>query len=117
MTDVPPPSQRPRREWISAGKVGGDRSVGEQGSDTLLALRFSRPPWMAEAECARQGLDVSTFFPKHGQTGEQAKGACAICPVRDECLDAALEWGPLTYGIWGGTTKPDRERTLRGEVA
>jgi WhiB family redox-sensing transcriptional regulator len=47
---------------------------------------------------------------------EACKVVCRGCPVRDRCLQYALENGEV--GIWGGTD--DRERTLmrrRGRVA
>ena len=37
----------------------------------------------------------------------QAKRVCLACPVRKECLNAALSMRE-PYGIWGGTTPEDR---------
>lgn len=72
------------------------------------------PPWWAEAACAEAEHDL--FFPA-GDTGdairqiEEAKKHCAACPVREECLDFALETNQV-YGIWGGVTEQER-KTLR----
>lgn len=42
---------------------------------------------------------------------ELARKLCSECPVRMMCLDYALE-NLERYGIWGGTTKADREKLL-----
>jgi WhiB family transcriptional regulator, redox-sensing transcriptional regulator len=42
-----------------------------------------------------------------------AKRICDLCPVREECLDTALDLGPDVYGVWGGTTRAERERLKR----
>lgn len=44
-----------------------------------------------------------------------AKAVCAVCPVRDDCLEDALShWG--TAGIWGGTTQTERDRLPRARL-
>jgi hypothetical protein len=40
---------------------------------------------------------------------------CEVCPVRQECLEAALA-DPVLVGLWGGTTDAER-RELRRRVA
>lgn len=43
---------------------------------------------------------------------EMARSVCRYCPVRSDCLTEAL----LTdepVGVWGGFTRPERERMLR----
>lgn len=42
-----------------------------------------------------------------------AKALCKICPVQPQCLQYALET-KQDWGIWGGTTVPERKRLLRG---
>jgi WhiB family redox-sensing transcriptional regulator len=70
--------------------------------------------WRAQAAC--RGEDPELFFPI-GSTGPvlaqitQAKQVCARCPVREACLDFALDTGQA-YGIWGGLTEDER-RSLR----
>lgn len=42
----------------------------------------------------------------------RSKSLCAdFCPVRRECLKAALSGGE-EWGVWGGYTAPERERAL-----
>jgi WhiB family redox-sensing transcriptional regulator len=37
------------------------------------------------------------------------------CPVRPQCLDAALERGEL-FGIWGGLSREDRAALKRSRA-
>ena len=41
----------------------------------------------------------------------EAKAVCRACPVRDQCLDWALEQG-IDHGVWGGLAGDER-RALR----
>ena len=70
--------------------------------------------WRSDAEC--RDLDPNLFFPV-GVTGPAvdqiaaAKEICAICPVRQECLEFAIT-SNQEFGIWGGTSEDER-RVLR----
>ena len=70
--------------------------------------------WRQDAEC--RDLDPNLFFPV-GVTGPAvdqiaaAKGICAACPVRAECLEFAITTNQ-EFGIWGGTSEDER-RVLR----
>lgn len=66
--------------------------------------------WMVEALCAQ--TDPEIFFPDRGGSTRSAKKVCARCPVRDECLEYALEHGER-HGIWGGKSERER-RKLEG---
>ena len=72
--------------------------------------------WRRLAACRDSAPDL--FFPI-GATGlaldqiEAAKTICLGCPVRDECLEFALETNQEA-GIWGGTSEDER-RHLRRE--
>lgn len=54
------------------------------------------------------------FFPKTGKRMQaaEAKGICAGCEVRAQCLDYAVSSVEILSGIWGGTTETER-RQLR----
>lgn len=69
-----------------------------------------RPAWQQTAACA--GVDPRLFFPATpGQpVNREAKRVCSICPVRQECLDYALDNDER--GIWAGTSERER-RALR----
>lgn len=66
--------------------------------------------WQDGALCAQ--TDPELWFPGVGEPAIPAKRICAVCPVREACLDYALAAGPRIYGIWGGTTEKER-RQLR----
>ena len=83
--------------------------------------------WEDRAACA--GLDPRTmdaiFYP-YADAGPDAYGAartfCDRCPVRVECLEAALveesQPGAMAFGMRGGLRpkERDRERNRRGMV-
>ena len=66
--------------------------------------------WRSKAAC--RDSDVSVFFPAGEEDAGEAKAICAVCPVRDECL----EWAMATRqddGVWGGLTEVERRRLRR----
>lgn len=65
--------------------------------------------WQARAVCATLPVEQSDpmFFPKDGDyTAGQA--LCDQCPVRQECLQYAID-NRLTDGLFGGLTPEDRK--------
>ena len=67
--------------------------------------------WREAGACVHADPDL--FFPisSTGRALEQiakAKATCTGCPVRQACLEFALEHD-LMHGIWGGTTPDDRQ--------
>lgn len=74
----------------------------------LDQLGAHRPTWHAQAACRGRGPDQ--FFPARGEPTAPARRICAGCPVTQQCLDAALEQGSRTPGIWGGTSERERRR-------
>lgn len=73
-----------------------------------------RQTWRAQAACARPEHRHLDWFPGRGQATRHLKAICATCPVRTECLDAALDAGEH-HGIWGGLSERERrsERSQR----
>ncbi len=70
--------------------------------------------WRHLAACRDE--DPELFFPVSdtgpaARQAEQAKSICARCPVRERCLEYALDNG-LDHGVFGGTTESER-RALR----
>ena len=71
--------------------------------------------WRERATC--RDVDPDLFFPI-GTAGlalvqiDEAKAVCARCPVRERCLQWALDVGQVE-GIWGGTTESERRATRR----
>lgn len=62
-------------------------------------------PWMADAICAQ--TDPEVFYPERGESIADAKRICLGCPVRETCLEWALEHKER-FGVFGG--KSERER-------
>lgn len=65
--------------------------------------------WRQHANC--HGIDPDVFFPERGQDPKPILAICAACPVRDECLQYAIDHHQPD-GIWGGTTGRQR-RTMK----
>jgi WhiB family redox-sensing transcriptional regulator len=66
--------------------------------------------WMARGNCNIE--PPSTFFPSDGVGVEIAKRICTGCPVKDVCLEYALEHR-IDHGVWGGTSERQRRRLLK----
>ena len=52
-------------------------------------------------------LPVEIFFPPAEQEADEAKSICALCEVRQPCLEFAIAAGER-FGIWGGLTTVER---------
>ncbi|MDX3770668.1 WhiB family transcriptional regulator [Streptomyces sp. NBC_01707] len=71
--------------------------------------------WRTQAAC--RGEDPDLFFPI-GSTGpalvqtEEAKAVCRGCPVRELCLEWAMEHGQDS-GVWGGLGEAERRALKR----
>lgn len=66
--------------------------------------------WQKRAAC--RGLDAQIFYPDPEEEADEAKSVCAICPVRQACLEHALAQRERE-GVWGGCTERERRRILR----
>jgi WhiB family redox-sensing transcriptional regulator len=69
--------------------------------------------WQERGAC--KGVAVEFFFPPVDEDCDGAKAVCAMCPVREPCLEHALSVGER-FGVWGGLTPAER-RTLAGRRA
>lgn len=74
----------------------------------LLEELLARPVWHQRAACRGRG-DID-WLSGHRRDVRAARQVCAVCPVRAECLAAVLDYGPLTVGVWAGTTQRTRAR-------
>jgi len=63
--------------------------------------------WRDGAICATIGGDW--WYPEKGENTRIAREICAMCPVKQECLDHAMKHGER-QGIWGGVTAKGREQ-------
>jgi WhiB family redox-sensing transcriptional regulator len=66
--------------------------------------------WMAAGNCRIE--PPATFFPSDGVGVEIAKRICVECPVKQACLEYALE-NRIDHGVWGGTSERQRRRILK----
>lgn len=78
--------------------------------------------WRVAALC-RSDDAVHFFAPNHIEHKEEraeresrARAICERCPVREQCLDHALEVGEPN-GIWGGLNELQRSRLRRRKAA
>jgi WhiB family redox-sensing transcriptional regulator len=69
-----------------------------------------RPAWQRRAAC--RGMVTDAFMPGRGGSTAAAKAICIGCSVRRDCLAYALE-DPEMDGVWGGTSKIERQRIHR----
>jgi WhiB family redox-sensing transcriptional regulator len=79
-------------------------------SGTLLAMHIDTMispelAWQQEALCAQTGADF--FFPEPGSSVREAKRICGMCPIRDACLEYAMD-NDERFGVWGGLSEKER---------
>jgi WhiB family transcriptional regulator, redox-sensing transcriptional regulator len=67
-------------------------------------------PWMNDGSCRNHPPEV--FFPSDGVGVTLAQRICATCPVREPCLEYALE-NRIDHGVWGATSERERRRILK----
>ena len=67
--------------------------------------------WMADGKCRDAKHDADWWWPQYGNDSciRVALAICVTCPVRDRCLDFALEHNERE-GIWGGLLPTARLR-------
>lgn len=78
-------------------------------------MDFEPPPaWVGAAVCGALPTHEAEelFFPRVGEIPRRARELCALCPVRRECLDAALA-RKEPVGVWGGTSERQRLKLRR----
>lgn len=66
------------------------------------------------AACRNTPTDL--FFPPRGDNGERARTICRSCPIRAQCLTAAVARNER-FGVWGGAGEPARRKLRRAYVA
>lgn len=80
-------------------------------AQSVYLPRLTPAPWMVDAAC--KGMDPEFFFPGRGERTDHIVAFCAECPVRDDCLQHALETREL-HGYWGGVSERERRKMRRG---
>ena len=89
-----------------------------------LAALMTDAPLLADGfwdKALCKGIDPSFFFPtgipgRYGKNVEtmeaENKKACNPCPMKEDCLEYALNTRQ-DHGIWGGTTPEERRQILK----
>ncbi len=103
---LPPRVVRPKGPPNRANQVSAFSTVIEEVFPMIATT------WRKQAAC--RGLDVEAFYPVTEDEADaaEAKAVCAVCPVRQACLEHALAHRERE-GIWGGTTERERRRIVR----
>ena len=78
----------------------------------MSQIASTTPAWRDRAACA--GIDPGIFYPASEDESDAraAKSVCAVCEVREACLEHALLVREKE-GIWGGATERERRRIIR----
>jgi WhiB family transcriptional regulator, redox-sensing transcriptional regulator len=103
-----------RRPWTAAQRPAARPS--------RAIISFPAPPgdgdsWKAQAACHRDP-DPDAWFPEAGHDmtrTERAVRTCQGCPVRAECLRAAISRRE-PGGIWGGLTTRQRNKLIKNKL-
>lgn len=74
-----------------------------------VALRWAEP-WMSEGICSQ--VDGDLWFPEKGSSTAPAKRICMGCPVRERCLEWALD-NNERFGVYGGKSERDRRKIAK----
>ena len=72
----------------------------------------SSQSWYADAAC--KGVDVNVFFRGTAASNQEATTKfCDSCPVRQDCLEDALQYPPIDqYGLAGGISAHERKKII-----
>ena len=92
--------------------IFGEPSHGDDEQSPLwgLFMPAEATSWQYNALCAQ--TDPEAFFPEKGGSTREAKSICAKCPVREQCLEWALEHDER-FGIWGGLSERERRKVKK----
>lgn len=80
---------------------------GQPGTRVFI-VQAPGPDWELAA-C--QEMDTTIFYPEKGKRSDRAKRVCGGCPIRQQCLDYALQ-AEEKHGVWGGLDPEQREAIL-----
>lgn len=69
-------------------------------------------PWISLGACKQS--DKEQFFPEKGDSASPAQLVCGSCPVRQHCLDYAMD-NDIRFGVWGGLSARQRQKLVKDE--
>lgn len=92
------------------------RAMALIGTESTAQPPLSEPvDWRQHAACRDMYTTLGKedpFFPSRGKAdvvNDKALKICFACPVKQECLDYALEKREINTGIFGGKTPSERK--------
>ena len=81
------------------------KELDKKDSVPAVSLYIEKKDWFKLAGCKGK---TELMFPKQHKDITyiaQARTICRACPVRDKCLEYALEFPPADmHGVWAGLT-------------
>jgi WhiB family transcriptional regulator, redox-sensing transcriptional regulator len=103
-------AELPRNLWRSrcVERTLRAHSIRQGGTDV------SDIEWQLRAACRPEPIE--RFYANDPEDVRSALEICRGCPVRVECLEAAVARGEW-FGVWGGTTERERRRLIRARLA
>lgn len=93
---------------ISSNNHWHDDEAGPVSSLLGAMEEQQSAPWRKKALCL--GMDPNIFVPSTDEERKLARATCAECPVKDECLQFALDSERDPGGIYGGTNAQQRRQ-------
>jgi len=89
-----------------------DPRIIDTWSESRGFFELVRPDWHRYATCLGEGTDIF-FHERYTHAVKEAKKLCAICVVRQNCLDFAIR--NECVGVWGGMTTQERKVHIRNQ--
>lgn len=88
-----------------ANKKITQKELDKKETVPITALYIEKKDWFKSAACKGK---TELMFPKQHKDITyiaQARAICKACPVRNYCLEYALEFPPADmHGVWAGLT-------------
>lgn len=91
------------------GGVGEPEYPGVE-MEAVVRVDAGSTEWMAWGRCRDEPPDL--FFPTDGVGVRAAQEVCALCLVREQCLNYAVAHR-IAHGVWGGASTRTRRRIAR----
>jgi len=89
---------------VTSNKIT-QKELDKKDSVPAVSLYIEKKDWFKLAGCKGK---TELMFPKQHKDITyiaQARTICRACPVRDKCLEYALEFPPADmHGVWAGLT-------------
>lgn len=73
---------------------------------------MSRLDWLEQAACRDMDTNLFFFEPGNNHAAVAARKICGRCPVKEDCLQYAIDLH-MTDGMFGGTTERERRQVRR----